>query len=126
MKATDFSGTKCCVRYEKEYFDRFTDFLTFYIDGKVLYSRAIHGESAGVIASAWATLAEDGTIIYKKPFSRDVDESVLPKKITKIEGDIFYCDEHFRKWEPKFKMKNDPKNGYSSFSLIFKKLFMKK
>lgn len=126
MKVTDFSGKKCGNRYEKEYFDRYTDFLTFYIDGKVLYSRAIHGESAGVIASAWATLGEDGTINYKKPLSRDVDESVLPKKITKVDGNIFYCDEQKRKWELKFEMKKDAINGYSPFALLFKKMFSKK
>lgn len=125
MKVTDFSGDKCGTRYEKEYIDRFTDFLIFYIDGKLKFERYCHGEAACIVFDAWGTLSEDGEIIYKEPLSREVDPSALPKKITKIDGEIIYFDESNRKWTLKDHLKQDKANGYSSLKLSFIKLFKK-
>lgn len=121
MKVTDFSGNKCAKRYEKEYFDRYADFLTFYIDDKLRFERFCHGEAAGSVFYASGTLDNDGNVIYEKPFSRDVDESVLPKKLTKVQGNNLYFDDCNRKWEFCEELLQDKKNGYSKISLFFKK-----
>lgn len=125
MKAIDFSGKKCGIRYEKQYLERFTDSLIFYIDGKIKFERHFHGEGACLVFSTWATMTDDGELVYKKPFSRDVVEADLPKKLTNIDNDILYFDEGSRKWSNVYEFKKDPASGYPLIKLIFIKIFKK-
>ncbi|MFI3114755.1 MAG: hypothetical protein R3Y12_01265 [Clostridia bacterium] len=123
MKSTDFSGKKCGIRYEKEYLERFSDSLIFYIDGKIKFERHFHGEGACLVFKTWATMNDDGDIIYKKPFAREVVEADLPKKLTKVDGNILYFDENYRKWSNVYEFKKDPASGYPPIKLLFIKLF---
>lgn len=123
MKVTDFSGTECCYQYDREYLDRFGDCLKFYFDGKLRFERHFHGEGACLVYGAWGNLSEDGTIIYDTPFDKEVVPEELPKKITKIDGDILYLDENFRKWTLAYKLKEDKLNGYSKSKILVKKMF---
>lgn len=127
MKVTDFSGTKCGNRYEKDYQDKFRDCISFYIDGKLKFERFCYGEGACLVYGVWGTLEEDGTVIYKEPFDIAVEPEALPKKITNTEnnGQTIYFDEHHKKWNLKVLLTDDKLNGYTPLNCLFKRMFKK-
>ncbi len=123
MKASDFSGKKCGTRYEQEYVDKFRDCIIFYFDENIRFERFCYGEGACLVYGVWGKLLEDGSIEYKKPFEMGVEEHVLPKKLTKIDGETLYFDDKRLKWDKKVDFSSDSLNGYSGLSNLMKKIF---
>ena len=122
MKATDFSGTKCGQRFEKEYEDKFRDCLSFYFDNKIIFERFCYGEGACLVYSVSATMNENGDILYKSPINPIIDQTALPKKLTNFGSDILYFDESPKKWSLSYVYKTDKLNGYTSLKCLFKNL----
>lgn len=127
MKVTDFSGTKCGNRYQKDFHDKFRDCVSFYIDGKLKFERFCYGEGACLVYGVWGTMKEDGTIVYKQPFDSAVEPEALPKQITKIEddGETLYFDENWKKWIVKAELTSDKLNGYTPFKCLIKRMLKK-
>ena len=83
--ATDFAGTLCGCIYEKELQESFYDRIIFYIDGRMLFERYIHGEAAGLVLSMWASgFDAEGRVMWDSKTKIASQEEALPKVLTDI------------------------------------------
>lgn len=123
VTAKELAGENCGRRYEKEYVNKFRDCLSFYCDGKVRFERFCYGEGACFVFGVWASLSEDGTLVYEEPFDPQVKPEALPKKLTGREDDVLYFDEQRWRWELDSDFTSDEKNGYTPFKMFLKRFF---
>lgn len=127
MNAKEFAGTTCGNRYEREYettYDMtFRDCVSFYIDGKLKFERFCYGEGACLVFGAFATLKEDGEIVYNQPLNVEVKEEDLPKKITKTEENVLYFDDQPKQWKLSAHLREDKLNGYTKLNCVWKRIF---
>lgn len=122
MDAKQLAGKNCGRRYEKEYLNKYRDCMLFYCDGKVRFERYCYGEGACFVFGVWAALAPDGQLTYRPPFDPLVEESALPRRLTKAEGDVLYFDNARWKWELAADLALDQKNGYTRPRMLLHRL----
>ena len=96
--------------------------MLFYCDGKVRFERYCYGEGACYVFGVWASLSPDGSLTYKEPFDPLVEESALPRRLTKAEDGVLYFDDARWKWEPAADLKLDEKNGYTRLRMLLHRL----
>ena len=70
----------------------------------------------------WASLALDGSLTYKQPFDPLVEETALPRRLTKMENGVLYFDDARWKWEPAADLALDEKNGYTRPRMLLHRL----
>lgn len=122
MDARQLAGKGCARRYEKEYLNKYRDCMLFYCNGKVRFERYCYGEGACFVFGAWAALAPDGCLTYKAPLDPLAKEADLPRKLTKVQGDVLYFDDARWKWELAAELADDPKNGYTRLRMLLFRL----
>lgn len=122
MQATQFAGTGCGQRYEKEFINKFRDCMTFYCDGRVLFQRFCCGEGACLVFEVWAALETDGALRYDQPLPPLARDVQLPAALTGAEGSTLYFDNARWKWQCSATLAADAKHGYSPLRMALRRL----
>lgn len=123
--ASDFAGTSCGRRYEKELETHFRDCLLFYIDGRIRFERYCYGEAACLVFSVWAHgLDSDGNILWDREPEFETDQKAIPRRLTDVQenGRALQFDGARKRYVYTEEFSSDKANGYGRIKLLFLRL----
>jgi len=122
MQATDFAGSRCGCRYEKELETHFRDCILFYIDGRVRFERFCYGEAACLVFSVWGHgLDSDGKILWDSEPEFESQQTALPRVLTDVQenGTALQFDGARKRYLHTEEFEEDPLNGYGRIKTWF-------
>lgn len=119
-KATDFAGTHCGCRFEKELETHFRDCMLFYIDGRIRFERYCYGEAACLVFSVWGNgIDADGKLLWDTEPEFESMQTALPRVLTDVQedGTALQFDAARKRFVKTEDFDRDEMNGYSGFKL---------
>lgn len=122
VHATDFAGSACGRRYEKEMETHFRDCLLFYLDGRIRFERYCYGEAACLVFSAWAHGFDDqGRILWDKEPEFESQRSALPRVLTNVmeSGTALQFDGLRKRYVMTEEFALDNPNGYGRWRVFW-------
>lgn len=122
--ATDFAGTACGRRYEKELETHFRDCLLFYLDGRIRFERYCYGEAACLVFSVWGHgLDPEGKILWNREPEFESQRTALPRVLTDVQesGNALQFDGLRKRYVLTEEFAEDKPNGYGKLRVFWLK-----
>jgi hypothetical protein len=129
IHATDFAGSLCGCRYEKEHENHVRDCLLFYLDGRIRFERYCYGEAACLVFGVWGSgIDPDGSLHWDQEPKYPQEQAALPRRITEVQqqGQALVVDGQPKRYVKTEELTQDRENGYTPWRLFWLRRSAKK